>query len=381
MNISVYNPETDDLEKSYLSSPATIGAVTLKVKNTNNFPNARRVLIGSPGRERAEMVLQSAKTATTLTVGATTFNHDPDDPVYALSYDQVRIYRSTTGVSGTYTLLTTTDVDWDNADNITRYDDVNALSTYFYKSTFYDSIGLDESDASPAIQATGFPRNTSGGVIMSVARDVNDTDFIVHTIEQWLAVMNDVNDDLITRATKPYRFLKKHDSIDLATDDNSFPYPPLMWKIDYTESNSSSPAYPRKPREVSPLDMRYRQQFNTLSADYVREIAYDDEEEVVLFNPAARTDRLGAFTLHWYKFFTEFTGMSDPIETPTPLVYKLAMKREHYLTLSDDDNKYLTKAKNYDDRYEAEVMKLQREKNVKAKAPSGLYPDIKRYRQ
>lgn len=382
MIVSAYNPEVDDLEKTYLTAQAASGVGTLKVKNSNAFTNGRRLLVGSPERERSEMVLLNTKTTTQLTItGTTNFNHDPDDPVYLLDWDQLKIYRSTTGENGSYTILTTMDLDWDNADGQTKYDDANALSTYFYRVTYYNSITTEESPVSGNLPATGYPRGTVGSIIMDHAARIKDKNFMEFTIDEYIEIMNDVNDDLITRAKKPYRFLKKNLPIDVNPGDDSIPYPADLWKIDYVEVNTTSIAYPRGPKVLSPIDFRYRQNFNEMAADFVRQIAYDDETSTVLFWPAARTIRLHAFDLHYYQNFTQFTKLSDKVQTPNGLVYKLALKREFYQRKADDDSKYLAKLKDYDNRYETEVIKLQREKNIQADGPASLHPEIKRYRQ
>jgi hypothetical protein len=59
---------------------------------------------------------------TTVVVGATVFDHEADAPVYQLRFDQVKIYRATSS-TGTYSLLTTQNLDVDNADLATNYDD------------------------------------------------------------------------------------------------------------------------------------------------------------------------------------------------------------------------------------------------------------------
>lgn len=386
MKIVAYNPETKDLEKSYLGKSYASGVTSLLLKNTDRFADGQKILIGEMGRERSEIVeISGAPTATTIgLVAGTQFPHDADDPVYVLDYDQVRIYRSTTGQAGAYSLLDTVDMDVDNADNGTFYDDANALTTYWYELAYYDSVNDTESEHTAPIGATGYTRKQLGHLIPKVAKDVKDPDFIEVDIDQWISWANDISDDLITQAKRPYRFLKKSETIDVSADDYSFGMPADFWKINFIQVHEFGAASERiwRPRQfASVTSAQYQLNLYTLGADYVDGLAVDDEAEEVLFYPKARVDRIGAFTLHYYKTFDEFTSLADTVETPNTLVYKLGLKREYYMLKADDDSKYLPKAKEYDQKYNAEVMKLQREKNIFADGPTGMAPDRKRYPQ
>ncbi len=384
MNIFAYNPSTDNLEKTIISKATAEAATVFKVKNTDRITAGKRLLVGEMSRERSELLTVSSVTATQITTtSGALFAHDADDPIYVLEYDKIRFTRSTTGEGGVYSTLATVDIDVDNADGQTKYDDTSALESYYYQIYFYDSVGTILSDPSPTIKATGYPENSVGEVIGDATRRVGDETFEIFSIEALIGIMNDTNDDMITQAKRPYRFLKTDIEIDVDADDESFPYPENLWKFDDDpiESNTLVSSRPRIPKEVTSVDMRYRRSYNSLAADDPSHIAFDDANQTVLFLPTARTTRIGAFTVHYYKKFTRFTQMSDLLETPNGLVYKLAIWREYYTRKSDDDNKWMGKADNYDRKYNAEIMKLQREKNVKASGPKGFGPQIKRYRQ
>ena len=326
----------------------------------------------------------ASKTPTTITLtDATVFPHDADDPVTLLQYDQIRFYRSTAGEPGPFSLLHTTDVDVDNADGKTYYDDVNALDDYWYQIAYYDSVHDEESERSASIQSTGYEDGSAGRLILDIAEQVNDKEFLTWSINTYLAVMNDISDDLITQAKRPYRFLKRLALLDVDLGGTTAPYPANLWKIDYVEANIANPVSVEviRPKVVSAGDMRFRQSQTPLPSDMVYEVAFDDETNSLLFNPPARTMRLGAFRLHYYKFFTRFKTMSDKVETPNALIYKWGLLRDFYLAKADEDSKYMAKSSMYDQRYQAEVMKLQREKQIMADAPRQMGPPIRRYRQ
>lgn len=387
MNIVAYNPPTEHLEKTYLNKSYAAAVSSMIVKNTDRFSYGDAILIGAMGRERSELALVHATTGKTTTVlpfaAATAFPHDADDPIFVLDWNKIRIYRSTAGIGGSYSLLATVDIDVDNSDNKTYYNDVNSLTTYYYKIAYYNSVDDVESERTDPIAATGYDAKALGTLIPETAREVGDIDFGDMSIPEYISHMNDVNDDLITQAKRPYRFLKRMEQLDIELDASTVDFPAMFWKINYVEVNEVGPAASRtfKPKKVSATEARFQLTQRTLSGDYVDMIAYDDEENQLIVVPAARTQRLNAFNFHFYKLFTRFTSLADLVETPNVLIYKLALKREFYMKKADDDDKYLKKADKYDNKYNAEVMKLQREKNIDAGGPEGLGADRKRYIQ
>lgn len=384
MKVIAFNPDISQDERTFLSRRIAAGVTVLNVKNSDRMEVGERILVGEMSRERSEIVTVASKTPTTITLeDPTVFPHDADDPVTLLQYDQIRFYRSTAGEFGPFNLLDTVDVDIDNADGKTYYDDVNALDDYWYQIAYYDSVHDEESERSASIQSTGYEDGSAGRLILDIAEQVNDKEFLTWSINTYLAVMNDISDDLITQAKRPYRFLKRLALLDVELGGTTAPYPADLWKIDYVEANIANPVSVEtiRPKVVSAGDMRYRQSQTPLPSDMVYEIAFDDESNSLLFNPPARTMRLGAFRLHYYKFFTRFKTMSDKVETPNALVYKWGLLRDYYLAKADEDSKYVAKSSLYDQRYQAEVMKLQREKQIMADAPRQMGPPIRRYRQ
>lgn len=381
MNIVTTNPDVRSLEKSFLNKSYASGVGSIQVKNTNKFLDNGIILIGEMGRERSELAsINGAPTTTTITLDAvTTWPHDADDPVYVLDWNKIRIYRSTNGENGTYSLLATIDIDVDNEDSKTYYDDPNALTTYFYETSYYDSVGGIESERSQPIAATGYTEKQIGTIIAAVARKVKDENFIEMSLEGYIDAMNDINDDLITQAKRPYRFLKESVLLTANADSSVIPFPVDLWKINYLELNDLYTV--TRPKKVSPTEARFQLKSYSTTGDYVDGIAYDDETNELIFYPAARTERIGAFNLHYYKKFTRFTSLADVVQIPNTLIYKLGLLREYYTGKADDDDKYLKKASGYEKRYNTEVMKLQREKNIEAAGPEGLGPDKKRYLQ
>lgn len=384
MKIYAYNPDVSRYEKTFISAEVTSGATTVNVKNTNNFTAGDVVLIGSMGREKSETTSIASVTDKTITfTTALKFSHNSDDPVYVMEDDQIRFYRSTSGQNGVYSLLATIDVDVDNADKTTRYTDDNSMTDYWYQTAFYSSVSENESERSAPIQSAGYPANSVGSVIQSVVSRVRDTNYMFFSIEEWIDIMNEISEDMLTQARRPYRFLKKTVKLDVDEGDTEIPFPADSWKVDYVEVNRANPVSMEtiRPKKVSATELRFRLSQTPLASDEVYEIAYDEGGHNLLFNPPARTQRIDAFNFHYYKTFDRLVKMSDELETPYSLVYKLGMWKEFYKMRADDDRKYLQKAQMYESRYNAEMMKLQREKSIEASGTSAMGPDRKRYSQ
>ena len=68
MVITAFNPETDNLERSFLVNPYSAGVTTIQVKNNDRFAVNDRVLIGEMGTEKAEVVTVSLVDADGLTL-------------------------------------------------------------------------------------------------------------------------------------------------------------------------------------------------------------------------------------------------------------------------------------------------------------------------
>lgn len=382
MNIYIQNPPTKNLERTFLSRSIAAEETDFPVKNADRFKVGAKVLVGEMGNERSEILTVTAISPKQLTLSESEFPHDADDPVYLMEVDKVRIYRSTSK-TGSYTLLDTVDIDVDNNSKRTVYNDPDALSTYWYQLTFYDSVGDAETERTPAIAATGFDPLEVGTIISEVALEVNDPDFMEMSIAQYMSFINSINDDLITQAKRPFRFLKTNVSLDIEANASRIDLPNDLWSINYLEVNELGPASSRtyRPKKVSATEARFQLTQQTAPGDYVNEVAYDDEENQIIVVPKARTERLGAFSLHYYKKFDRITTLADKVEVPNTLIYKHGLKREFYTMKADDDNKYVSKVGNYDKLYQTEVMKLSRQKNIEAGGPMSMAPDRKRYPQ
>lgn len=167
MKLYISHPSIKNNPLTYLNADYVAAVTTLKVKNTQGFSTSKFALIGNLGLDQAEIIRPTTVTVPdTLVTAATKFPHNVDTKVVLLDYDKVRIYRSTTGAAGVYTLLATADITVDQ--DVTSYEDLTALSSYYYKFAFYNSFTLTESELTDPYAATGFVFHSLGTLINRV---------------------------------------------------------------------------------------------------------------------------------------------------------------------------------------------------------------------
>lgn len=364
MLIQAFNPETDQLEKTYLSDPIAAGVTTSEVKNNNRFAANQRIMIGEQGAEATEIVTLTSANAngTTIVHGATDFPHSADDPITILRFDQVKFYRATS-LTGTYSVVSTQDLDVDNAELKTYYDDTTGLSTYYYKISVYHSIsGVESTLTDPIPGGTGWARNQFGYIIDEILQEVSDPSEVHVTRTELMGYFNDVNDDLLSNASKPYDFLRTRTTFTrtAAVITLDFPTDTLgnqtMWKfdrMDYLFTDSSTSDESMSTLRVFPEE-EYRNLYPKISVDSTDEddgppvaISLDTALQRFRFWQPSSTTIADAFYLYYWKYFDRIVTEGQTIETPSPYIYKLYAKWQYYrkrgvsdITLTGDGQAY-----------------------------------------
>ena len=402
MVIPVFNPDTDDLEKSFLANPYSVGVTSIIVKNGDRFATNDRILLGEMGTEAAEVVTVSAVAADniTLTVGATVYSHSADDPVYKLRFDQVKFYRSTDGGSN-YSVVSTQNLDVDNADLQTKYDDTTGTSSYYYKFTFYHSISTVESAFSDVIGGAGWRREQVGHVIDEILQEVSDTNEINITRTELLGYFNDVNDDLQVNVSKPYDFLHTRTTLTRTANTNYVNFPTdsnskqTMWKFDRLDYNfTDTTVIPNVDRTdtitvIPPEEFRNKYSNNvydstTVSDDKPVAMALDTSVNRFRFSNFFETTAGSIFYLHYWKFFNVIDSEGDVIETPTPKIYKEYCKGMYYQKRAVSEPSYQTQANSFFGRYELEKTKYKSVDRKDKGSPRSFRPEtsvIKSFRR
>jgi len=392
MIVTTFNPNTDSLEKSYLANPYSVGVTSIVVKNSDRFVANQRIMIGEMGLEATEVVTVSAVNADqqTLTIGATLFSHSADDPVYVLRFDQVKIYRSTNGINGTYSLLSTVNLDVDNADLTTKYDDTSGSSAYYYKTSVYHSISTLESSLTDAIQGSGYRRNQVGYIIDEILREVGDEQEQHVSRLEILGYFNDVNDDLLLNVARPYDFLRARTTLDRTAGVNYINFPvdsngdQTMWKFDRMDYNFQDPTTTPVTNITYTLRVIPEEEFRNTYQDNTLDVTTEDDKTQVMcldtavdrfrFSPPFSTTGAGAFYLYYWKYFTRISTEGQEIETPTAKIYKLYVKWRYYDKRAAAELSYKTLVQDFQGQYQREITNYTKVNRKDQGTPRGFRP-------
>lgn len=362
MIVTAWNPETSGLEKTYLSQVVQKNSNTLKVKNADRVVTGRRILIGEMGMEQSEVLtVGTPVTSDTIpTTGNTVFAHSADEAVYVLLYDQIAFYRSS-AADGIYSLIATVNIDVDNKDQQTLYNDTAGTGTSFYKTKFYNSVTAEESGFSDYISAAGYQENTIGKVIESMVSIVNDREYQVLTSEDYINLATEVNYDISSQSERPYKFTRVFTDLDREAGKDYLELPDDYYKFDELEYVNVVGSYPRTKR-LTPIS---REQFDTgygmqAASDMISRVVLDDESRRIYLKPTPRTNYAGAFRLWYYFRLGEFKNLTDLVRTPNTLIYYYKFRAEYYAKKAETDNSFARLETKYDQKYGNELMKLQR---------------------
>lgn len=391
MILTLLNPEIEDLERSYLANAYPTGTTSMVVKNADRFALNDRIMIGQMGEEKTEVVTVTAPATDgmTITIGGTVFSHEADTPVYRLRFDQVKFYRSTTGIAGVYSVISTQYLDVDNANLTTIYDDTTGLSTYYYKMTVYNSISAVESAFSDPIPGGGFARNQVGYMIDQVLKEVNDQIEAHVSRSEILGWFNDVNDDLTISVAKPYEFLKTRLALTPVPNQNYLPYPTdslsnqTMWKFDHMDYNYRDNSTSLVTNETYTLDVEDQEYFrnkytdNTIDSttvrDTIRKMSLDDSVNRFRFEAPFATANSTLY-LHYWQFFPVLDSEGDLFITPTPKIYKLYAKAQFYVKRSIIEPSFAPTAQRYDNLYALEKASYSQHNRKDKGSPRAMRP-------
>jgi hypothetical protein len=387
MRLRAFNPSTDNLEKSYLSSSYPAGTSTLVTKNTNNILVGDKLLLGEMGREKSEIVtvatVNADKITLTLTT-ATSFSHSADDPLYDLRYDQIKFYRSTSGINGAYSPLATVAVDVDNADKETYYNDDTGLPSYYYEISFYNSPGAIESALSDPMAGEGYSRTQIGSIINEVLTEGADLDQTYVNVPQLLSWANEVNDDLSSQSSRPYRFLRKNPNWKLNTQAgiNRVSLPTDMTFIDFIQYTHTYAGFTDVP-EIEIIDlneMNYLTAYNNSvinNTDDLLKVAIDPATKELILYPTPLTSQTNILTIYGWTNFNVIDGLGDTVQTPNSRIYKMFLLAKYWKIRSIKESGYQALSAAYQQDYNTEIIKLQRSNKIDKGTPTGMKPDTR----
>lgn len=391
MIVTAWNPETDGLEKTYLSKVVQAGANALTVKNADRMPQNSIILIGAMGMEQTEVAkVGPAGTSTNLPLQTSLkFAHSADEPIYKLRYDKVIFYRSNTA-DGIYELIGTVDIDVDNRDLKTEYEDTAGTGTSFYKTKFYNSVTSEETAFSDYISAEGYGERTIGSVIEASVRRLKDSEYTVLTSQDYLDIATEVNYDISSQSERPYNFTRKSVTLDRIANQPYLQLPDDYYKFKSLEYSNGTGSQTRSTR-LEPVSLgSFHTGYGSMAAsDSLSRISLDDETKRILLKPAPRTFAANAYRVWYYRELGAFENLTDEVLTPNTLIYRYKFMAEFYAAKAETDGSFGNLSTKYEQKYGNELMKLQRSnrKDVgtprsfmdSARSSSNVYTEGKRY--
>lgn len=372
MVITLQNPTTDGLEKTYLSQSYNFGITSIEVKNNQQITSNQRILLGEMGLAYSEVVTTGSVSVdgTTISISATLYAHEADTPVYLLQFDQANFYASTTGINGTYTKLPNCpiNIDFTAEDLETTYNDNSAVTGEYYKMTVYNSITTIESaftDPIPAI--TGWARNQVGYLIDQIYEELSDANEDNLTRSELMGYMNEVNDDLQMQVVRPYNFLYTRQAFSRVAASNTLAWPVdssgnnAMWKfdrMDYNYVDNTTTPVTNTTSTVEIVDLAYfRNRWNSnendtnTQDDVVQEMALDESQHTFNYYPYSLTSSTAVWYLYYWGFFIPIITEGQVIQTPSPKIYKHYISYKYYLKKAVTDSEYMVIAKQQQQDY------------------------------
>jgi len=378
MKLRSKNILTKGLEKSYLATTIAAGVTSITVANNDRFVTAQKIMIGEMGYERTEIVTLSGTITpgAAMTIGATLYSHDADTPVYVLKYDKVRFYRSTTGALGAYSQLSEVTMDVDNSSLETVYDDAAGLTSYFYEVSFYGTFDSTETELSDPIPGTGYERKTVGFLLNEFFEEVSDTTQQNMSVAGAIALINEVNDDIISQSRRPYRILKTSELLDVVGDNGRVSLPANLVKFDRLQYTHATDQRTDTYRRISMQEYEMLDFDNVAVAnDALIYFTIDESTNELVLWPKPLTSATGAIRVYFWKNFDEVTGMSDVLITPNPRIYKLFLLGRYYRKRAVKEPNYMTISNTFLGDYNTEIVKLQRMNKLDMGTPMEMKPD------
>jgi len=197
---------------TFLTQAEAVGVGTVHVQSANSFSAQWAIQLGKTSEEKSEIVLLNSSTpaGTSLVSAGTLVNaHPTDTPVYAIKYDKIIFYRSTSGTGGAATALATTAITPDS--EFTYYDDTTGATTYAYKTAFLNSAIPGTSSQSGWITPAGYDFYSLASMRQRVkdklfsAGFIGDDSIITDWTNEYLEMMTnaviDVNQDYALGST------------------------------------------------------------------------------------------------------------------------------------------------------------------------------------
>ena len=367
---NIYHYGLEEAEETYLSSDIPRGSTGFAVKNNRGFDADDYFIIGTVGAEKTEQLQTSLTTGdTTITsTAACKFAHNSDDPITRAKYNQVQIYRATTGA---YSLLETVDIEWDQ--RFTSYADATGTSSHYYKWKFYNETSTAATDYSHIVPGVGFGRKSVNVMTNNVLKEGGDEKEEITDRIEVLSWFGHAQDDIASRLNEKfgYDFLKEDTNLSTsaATEEISLPSDfDKMCHINYAyDDGTTDQTY--KLRQISLSEFEYLTQDDDAdTSDELQKFCIDEDSDTIRLYPTPTSASL-VLGFHYFKDIPELDDDADETLIPIPRILEAFALEKLYRKRGTDFDR---RADRYKAEYETGVQNLiQRYK--RRTGPKGLY--------
>lgn len=353
--IRIVNPDLSGSERTILDADYSSGT-SLTVKSNYGFQDNDIVVIEQPSTEKAESTAVASTTSnTTITVdSAYKFSHQKGSVLYRSEYDQVEIsYR--TSSTGSWTLLDTIGIKWDDRETIKVHQ--GATSSYQYRFRFYNSASTNFSEYSPTIGGAGYSYNQIGQLVGDVRAIIIDPDRKIVSDQQIIKFLEE-GKKIVQAKRNDWWFWYKIDegTITTVADQRNYNLDDISTGIEYVKDV-------RFRNTDGDDDVLYQLKFepDIIFDQYVTDQDEDSNDEVrrytilpgdvsstagyICVDPAPETTGDGSFYVRYYEPDTQYDNVAATTSIPIPgiLVDYAVFKCEQIKGKDDRADKYFSR--------------------------------------
>jgi len=320
-------PDLSHTEKTYLDADYSSGTA-LTVINNYGFTNDDWTIIGEPGEEKTETKDVTGQTGNTQIdiSAALKFDHNKGCVIYRYEYDQYEIYRYR---AAAWTLISTSNIQWDKHETI--YIDSDGAATDLYKYRLKNSAATSYSDYSPSLAATGFTKAQVGYMITNVRKILGDEDRqIIKSDDEIIRQFNRAQ-EIIQGVRTDWWFLRKTNSgITTVASTRRYGLSSIT-DLNYVDSvryrfNDGTTDNTYHLGQISLVEMDSLVIDNNMTADdwpefYTIEPADSiDAVGYVAVDKPSETTAYGTFYIRYFELMADLDDVADTTDVPFPSI-------------------------------------------------------------
>ena len=245
IEVSIKNPDISNKERTWFTAASLATATSLTVRDSTNFAANDYGVAGNVGEELTECKKISSITSTTaIAIAAMTNPHPNGTLLQKTDWNQYSLEFRTSS-SGSWSVLTTADLDWD--DKYTIYSHSIGTSTSQYRFRFYNSQTAAYSEYSGTLVGSGYTSAQVGYMVNQIRLLINDLDSKVVTDEEIIRFINDGQDEISAVRPDWYFLLTENNTTTTTVGIREYSFPSdfralesLRFRYISTTSTSSS---------------------------------------------------------------------------------------------------------------------------------------------